>query len=69
MTVAVRRLYNVCLKIYDFAPLFQVALGLNIAVPFFSDTINRVLVSTEKSINNLIGWCAPRLTGQAAWLR
>lgn len=42
-------------KVYDFAPLFQIAFGLNIAVPFFPEATNRVSVRTRQGIDNLLG--------------
>jgi hypothetical protein len=42
------------LKIFDFAPLFQVALGMNLAVPFFSDAMNRTLSPVRQALENLL---------------
>lgn len=41
------------LNIFDFASLFQVALGMNLAVPFFPDAINRSLSRVRQTLESL----------------
>jgi hypothetical protein len=42
------------LKIFDFSSLFQVALGMNLAVPFFPDAMARNLLPIREMLQNLI---------------
>jgi hypothetical protein len=41
------------LKIFDFSSLFQVALGMNLAVPFFGDAMSRPLLRSRQTLESL----------------